>query len=120
MRFPYGDSSCTAEATAENLHYNIVGWDIDSCDWSFEDGLPDGSCIEEESLRSKFRHDYEGWIDYQLAETPGGVVLMHDAQKYTARHLEHLIRHLEREGYTFTTLDSGLFPKTLHDQAPWR
>ena len=118
-RFPYGESSCTAEKIAESRHYNIVGWHADSCDWSFQDGLPDGQCIGDENLRDRFRNDYEGWLDFQLAGPRGGVVLMHDSQPFTADHVEGLIQHWISEGYSFIELQGGEFPELLQDETPW-
>ena len=118
IRFPYGESSCVAEKTAENMHLNIVGWHVDSCDWSFGAGLPNtDDCVDPQDLRDKYRNDYEGWLEYQLDKTHGGIILMHDVQSFTAQHLESLIKRFIKEGYKFTTLDSGNFPKLMSDHS---
>lgn len=115
MRFPFGESTCAAEKYVESLHYNIVGWDIDSCDWSYGEGLEKSDCVPPE-LQSTFKDGYMNWIDYQLKETHGGIMLMHDAEDYEFRHVEAEILHLKSLGYKFVELDrGGLFPKTIHD-----
>lgn len=106
-RFPFGESTCYAEAATRAMRSEIVGWDVDSCDWSYEEGLDKSDCVPRE-LRSKFRANYIGWIDHQLAETKGGVVLMHDAQKYEADHFEQELKHLMAQGYKFVDLKTML------------
>jgi peptidoglycan-N-acetylglucosamine deacetylase len=128
IRFPYGDSSCEAQAIAESKNLRIIGWHVDSCDWSYGDGLPDGSCLfdnqpEDSTLTSdelyeRFAHDSQGWLDYQLEHTHGGIVLMHDIQQYTVDHLEGLIQHWISQGYQFDTLDSGDYPNLMSGPAP--
>lgn len=113
-RFPFGESTCQAQKFAESLHYNIIGWDVDSCDWSYEDGLSLSDCVPG-ALKTQFGSSYAGWIDYQLAKEKGGVILMHDSQKYEADHLEEEIKHLISQGYTFVELDRGVFPQLIHD-----
>ena len=114
-RFPFGESTCHAERFAESLHYNIVGWQIDSCDWSYQEGLEKSDCIPGPALQNRFGPSFSGWIDYQLAREKGGVILMHDAEQYEADHLEKEIQHLLSEGYTFVELDRGVFPQLIHD-----
>lgn len=118
MRFPYGESSCYAEEYVESKHYNIVGWDLDSCDWSYGEGIQKSDCVSPE-LQKKYADGYQGWIDEQLKTTPGGVILMHDAEEYEAKHLEQEILHLKAEGYAFVELDKGLFPNLVADHTGW-
>ncbi len=114
-RFPFGESTCQAEAFVESLHYNIIGWDIDSCDWSYGEGLEKSDCVPA-AFKAQYAANYEGWIDYQLAAAKGGVVLMHDAEKYEADHLENEIKHLRSQGFEFVELDRGnLFPELIRD-----
>ena len=118
MRFPFGESTCAAEKYVESFHYNIVGWQIDSCDWSYGEGLEKSDCVDHE-LQTEFAKDYQGWIDHQLKETGGGIILMHDAEQYESDHLEAEILHLKSQGYKFIELDrGGYFPK-LMNQVQW-
>lgn len=117
-RFPFGDSSCDAESVAESMHYNIIGWHVDSCDWSYAEGLPDGSCIDEASLRERFKNDYTGWLQYQLASSHGGITLMHDTEQFTVDHLEGLIKLWLSEGYTFIQIDHANFPQIIPAPKP--
>ena len=116
MRFPYGESTCTAETYVQSKGYDIVGWHLDSCDWSYGEGLAKSDCVNPE-LQKRFKAGYEEWIDYQLDHNPvnGGIILMHDAEEYEAKNLEKEILHLKAEGYEFVELDKGLFPETIHN-----
>lgn len=50
-------------------------------------------------------------------ETKGGILLLHDRLKYTADHLDDLLKALVAAGFTFTTIDDkATFPK-LNDCA---
>jgi peptidoglycan/xylan/chitin deacetylase (PgdA/CDA1 family) len=114
MRFPFGESTCKAEAYVESLHYNIVGWDMDSCDWSYQEGLEKSDCVPKE-FQAKYAGNYQGWIDHQLKEIGGGIILMHDAEPYEADHLEAEILHMKKLGLKFVELDRGAFPELIHD-----
>ncbi|MGZ3769279.1 MAG: polysaccharide deacetylase family protein [Bdellovibrio sp.] len=105
FRFPYGNSTCSADDTVKALGYKIVGWNIDSCDWAYADGYvsdkENKTCRAPESLRS----DFIGYVLKQVSEIQGGVILMHDVHLKTAQNLDRLLSILERKGYKFVTLD---------------
>ncbi|WP_413577731.1 polysaccharide deacetylase family protein [Bdellovibrio sp. HCB290] len=113
LRYPYGNSTCAANDYANSLGYNIVGWNIDTCDWAFANtgSVSDASnktCQAPSSLRS----DYAGYVNHVVGQTNGGVLLMHDIHMNTASSLDRLMTKLENQGYRFVDLaDTNLFPR---------
>lgn len=112
FRYPYGNSTCSANELVESLGYRITGWDIDTCDWAYADGYvsdkENATCQTPDSLR----RDYAGHVMREVAKTQGGVLLMHDVHMNTAQSLDRLLTMLEQKGYRFVTLDDrNIFPK---------
>lgn len=111
FRYPYGNSACDSNKLLENLGYNIVGWNIDTCDWAYADGYvsdkENKTCLAPQSLRN----DYAGYVRMQVARTQGGILLMHDVHDNTANTLHNLMTMLEQDGYRFVSIDDvNIFP----------
>ncbi|UYL07379.1 polysaccharide deacetylase family protein [Bdellovibrio sp. SKB1291214] len=112
LRYPYGNSTCAANEYAESIGYNIVGWNIDTCDWAFANTgtvseKSNKTCQAPASLRS----DYAGYVNHVVSQTNGGVLLMHDIHMNTAKSLDRLMTKLEQQGYRFVDLaDKNIFP----------
>lgn len=112
MRFPFGNSTCDAIDYAESIGYNVVGWNIDTCDWAFANtgtvsDKSNKTCQAPASLRS----DYAGYVNHVVAQTNGGVLLMHDIHMNTAKSLDRMMTMLEKQGYRFVDLaDKNIFP----------
>ncbi|WP_374034739.1 polysaccharide deacetylase family protein [Bdellovibrio bacteriovorus] len=112
FRYPYGNSTCSSNELVSSLGYVNVGWDIDTCDWAFADGQvsdkENATCQAPQHLR----RDYAGYVANAVAQTNGGVLLMHDIHKNTAHSLDRLMTMLEQDGYRFVSLtDRNIFPK---------
>lgn len=115
FRYPFGNSTCDGNDIITSLGYDIVGWDIDTCDWAFADGRvsdkENETCMAPESLRT----DYPNYVLREVAKTQGGVLLMHDIHANTAANLDRLLTSLEQQNYRFVTLDDmQIFPKLNH------
>ncbi|MGZ3775590.1 MAG: polysaccharide deacetylase family protein [Pseudobdellovibrionaceae bacterium] len=112
FRFPYGNSTCGARELVRSKGYRIVGWNIDSCDWAYADGVVSGSENATCQAPRNLRRDYFNYVLRGVARTQGGVMLMHDIHRNTAQSLDRLLYALEKEGYRFVTLDdTNIFPK---------
>lgn len=111
FRYPYGNSTCDANTMIENLGYNIVGWNIDTCDWAFSDGYLSDKENEVCAAPTSLRRDFFGYVRLQTQRTQGGILLMHDVHQATADNLHNLLTMLENDGYRFVTLDDvNVFP----------
>ncbi|WP_413580706.1 polysaccharide deacetylase family protein [Bdellovibrio sp. HCB288] len=113
LRYPYGNSTCSANEYANSLGYNIVGWNIDTCDWAFANtGRVSDSSNKTCQAPASLRADYAGYVNHVVAQTNGGVLLMHDIHANTANSLDRMMTMLEKQGYRFVDLaDTNLFPK---------
>ncbi len=114
FRYPYGNSSCGADAHLHALGYRAVGWHVDSCDWAF-DG--DGSVNDREALlcgvARPFRADFVGHVASAVRARQGGIVLLHDIHPDTVKHLEALIVQLKKDGFSFHDLAEPAFAAVL-------
>lgn len=111
FRYPYGNSTCDANSLIESSGYQIVGWDIDTCDWAYANGnvsdRENETCMAPEHLRS----DYAGYVLREAQKTQGGVLLMHDIHRNTAENLDRLLTLLEEQNYRFVSLDDhNIYP----------
>ena len=83
LRLPYGEHNALVDRVAEDLGYQIYGWNVDPQDWN-------------------------GGSAQQIVETvirqvrPGSVVVMHMQGSYTAEALKQIIPLLREVGYTFS------------------
>lgn len=106
FRFPYGSGWIKVSEQKEtnehyinvlhNLHqtlkknnFYLAHWDVDSWDWSKDK--------RDEALGAA--------LQKQVCSHQGGVVLMHDLQKYTVAHLERQIQLLLQAGHYFVSHD---------------
>jgi peptidoglycan/xylan/chitin deacetylase (PgdA/CDA1 family) len=102
FRYPYGAMASWKETIlhAEGYPDGGVGWDIDSLDWDFG---PDERASRPE-VPAAYRTDFEGYVLFRVEQRGGGVILMHDIQSITAKHLDSILTKLEARGYTFGEL----------------
>ncbi len=86
-RGPYGEYNNTTVAAIENLDMYYIQWDCDSLDWK-----PDYTVdmITEAALKNV---------------QSGSIILMHIGAKNTAAALDKILARLEKEGYSFVTVD---------------
>lgn len=100
FRFPYGAGASWKDAILKQEGYidGGVGWDVDSFDWDF------GKDEHSPRAFAPFKDDYEAWVLNQLGKRGGGVILMHDIQWITAKHLDSILTRIEAAGYTFGEL----------------
>ncbi len=114
FRYPYGNSSCQADAHLRQLGYLAVGWHVDSCDWAF-DG--DGRVNAHEALlcgvAKPFHANFVEHVVSAVRARHGGIVLLHDIRHDTIAQLETLILRLKQEGYSFGALEDEEFKRYL-------
>jgi peptidoglycan-N-acetylglucosamine deacetylase len=114
FRYPFGNSSCEANARVHALGYRIVGWHVDSCDWAFAD---DGAVDAQEALGcgvlAPFHSDFIGHVLSATRAHHGGILLLHENRPNTVKQLDTLITRLKAEGYAFTTPDDAAFLPSL-------
>jgi peptidoglycan-N-acetylglucosamine deacetylase len=114
FRYPFGNSSCEANARVHALGYRIVGWHVDSCDWAFDD---DGAVDAQEALGcgvlAPFHRDFIGHVLSATRAHHGGILLLHENRPNTVWQLDTLITRLKAEGYAFTTPDDAAFLPSL-------
>ncbi len=79
-----------------------LGWNVDSCDWAFSDGV-----ISQEEGKScdirpgQHTNLVESTME-QVKKYDGGVVLLHDNHKITADNLEKMIMEMKQQNYRFS------------------
>ncbi|MCC6747262.1 MAG: polysaccharide deacetylase family protein [Deltaproteobacteria bacterium] len=124
FRYPGGAATCDTNRRVTALGYAVTGWHIDSADWCFGvDSTETEDYCSPNTFRhvgEAYRHDFAGWILYQLKKLgasgkpllDGGILLMHDSQAFTVRKLDSVLTRLEQEGFRFVMLsDRRVFPK---------
>ena len=111
FRLPFGASNCTAAGVIREYGLSLVGVHADSLDWCY--ALGGGFCPPSAvpGLAAQYRNDMVAWVRAKLAETGGGIVLMHDIHANTAAQLPGLIAALRADGASFVPLDdASAFP----------
>ena len=106
LRLPYGDGSFRSSnpakqakndqvmKTIKDAGLKHVGWDIDTNDWD-----------------AKKRSILVSSMLKQICSTHGGIILFHDVQANTVKHLKEWIGIIRKEGHTIVGLEqfvSGL------------
>lgn len=86
-RGPYGEYNNMSVSAIENMDMYYVQWDCDSLDWK-----PDYTVdmITKSALKNV---------------QSGSIILLHIGSKHTAAALENILAQLEKDGYTFVTVD---------------
>lgn len=112
FRYPFGNSSCEANAELQQLGYRVVGWHVDSCDWAFD---KTGSIdAHEAKICGVEKANREHFVDHVVTAVKarkGGIVLMHEIHPNTLAKLDTLIARLLAEGFKFAPLtDAGFAP----------
>lgn len=114
FRYPYGDSTCEADAYVHKLGYKIVGWHVDSCDWAFnKTGAIDDKDAQTCEVRPQFKANFVGHVVDQLHAHKGGILLMHEIQPNTIKQLEVIVQNLIHDGFTFGTIDEAGFAPSM-------
>ncbi|MGM9480195.1 polysaccharide deacetylase family protein [Roseateles sp. NT4] len=114
FRYPYGNSSCDANAQLQQRGYRIVGWHVDSCDWAFD---KTGSIDPHEAkICGVAKADREHFIDHvvnAVKARKGGIVLMHEIHPHTLAQLDTLITRLLAEGFRFAAVNDPAFAASM-------
>jgi len=86
-RGPYGEYNNMSVSAIKNMNMYYVQWDCDSLDWK-----PDYTVdmITKAALKNV---------------QSGSIILLHIGAKHTAAALENILVQLEKEGYSFVTVD---------------
>ncbi len=91
FRPPYGSYNNTLIATAEELGFKCIQWDVDSIDW-------------------KENATAESVINRVLKKTkPGSIILMHNNSKVITQVLPAVLEKLKAEGYTFVPVSQLIY-----------
>ena len=102
FRYPYGNSTCETNTLVKSLHYKIVGWHVDTCDWAFDHkGVVDLKEALSCGVLPQNRENFLGHILDTVKERHGGIILMHEIHANTIKQLDTLIGKLKEEGYDF-------------------
>jgi len=113
-RYPYGNSSCTANEALHEQGYRIVGWHVDSCDWAFD---RTGSVDVQEALTcgvaAQYRSDFVGHVAAAVRARKGGIVLMHEIHANTLAKLPEVIEEIKKDGFGFVRLDDPRLATSL-------
>ena len=114
FRYPFGNSSCEANAELQQLGYRVVGWHVDSCDWAFD---KTGSIdAHEAKICGVDKANREHFVDHVVTAVQarkGGIVLMHEIHPNTLAKLDTLIARLLAEGFKFAPLTDAGFAASL-------
>ena len=86
-RGPYGEYNNTAVSAIENMGMYYIQWDCDSLDW-----------------KPNYTADMITAAALKNVQS-GSIILLHIGAKHTATALENILTKLEKEGYTFVTVD---------------
>lgn len=117
LRPPYGAFNCNAKALVEGRGLTVVGWHIDSADWSFDSGHGRAGW---DGVPARFKTDMLGYIVNQVARYNGGVMLFHDTKHFTADHLDAVLTKLEELNYVFVDLENAdAFPRLNGFEPPF-
>lgn len=81
-RAPYGEYNDTVVEAATECGYYIIQWDVDSLDWK--------NYGKQEMIDCVLKHKNL---------SPGSIILLHNATKYTKDALPHIIKGLKLKGY---------------------
>jgi peptidoglycan/xylan/chitin deacetylase (PgdA/CDA1 family) len=101
-----------------SLNYKVVGWNLDSCDWAFEDGFISAQENTTCQARADEMTDFEAYVLHRTAQGRGGIMLMHDVTHTTAHHLENLIIRWQALNYRFVQLDDTVVFPNLNAHSP--
>jgi len=114
FRYPYGNSSCETNDYLHAHGYRIVGWHVDSCDWSYDKA---GEVDAKEALSCgvlpQFRKDFVGHVISALRAHNGGIVLMHEIHPNTLKKLDEIIVSMLADGFVFAAVDDPDFQTSL-------
>ncbi len=114
FRYPYGNSSCEANALLHDRQYRIIGWHVDSCDWAFD---KTGSIDSKEALSCgvlfQNKSNYVEHVVSTVRAHNGGIVLMHEIHPNTLKKLEDIIIRLKQEGFMFSSIEEPDFESSL-------
>ena len=92
FRAPFGAINDTVVATAANAGYHVVGWTIDSHDWTGQ--------INADQLYDR--------VVSRIC--PGAIIEFHDVNEANGPALPRLIDYLQANGYQFATVSEMLRP----------
>ena len=92
FRAPFGAINDTVVAVAEREGYHVVGWTVDSRDWTEQ--------IRADEL-------YQRVVDHVC---PGAIIAFHDVNAANGPALPRLLDYLDRNGYRYVTVSEILKP----------
>jgi peptidoglycan/xylan/chitin deacetylase (PgdA/CDA1 family) len=114
FRYPYGNSSCSANDYLHGQGYSIVGWHVDSCDWAFDrTGTVDAKEAVSCGVASQYRGDFVGHVAATVRARRGGIVLLHEIHEITPARLGEVIEEIRHDGFTFIRLDDPRLAESL-------
>lgn len=108
MRFPGGNASTGSVDAAEDQGYAVVGWNVDSADWCYDEPRGGVGVCDPATFQWVADEHRDSLTDNVLAQTKkfdGGILLFHDTRPYTADQIDEIITALLDAGFSFTNLD---------------
>lgn len=88
-RPPFGVTNPNIAKALKKLNCHVIGWNVRSLDTVIKD---DNKLYNRVKSRIK----------------PGSIILLHDTSEHTVRVLERLLKELQKENYTFVTVNELL------------
>jgi peptidoglycan/xylan/chitin deacetylase (PgdA/CDA1 family) len=115
FRFPQGYSSCETMQMVREHGFAVAGVNIDSMDWCY---ASTGSCPSASfpQIRPEHQSDPIGHALAELAESGGGIMLMHDIHARTRDNLPALLDQMLAAGVTFVSLEDVVTLPLLNAQ----
>lgn len=92
FRAPFGAINPAIVQVARDEGYHVVGWTIDSRDWTEE--------ITAEAIYAQVTENV----------CPGAIVALHDVNPASKVAIPRIVEYLRRNGYTFATVSELIFP----------
>lgn len=115
FRYPYGNSTCVANALVRSMGYRIVGWHQDSCDWAFDrTGTVDARDAQLCDVAAQNVSNFVGHVVQTVNARRGGILLMHEIHRNTIRQLDEILTALSQAGYTFVTMNDPEMRAQVH------
>jgi peptidoglycan/xylan/chitin deacetylase (PgdA/CDA1 family) len=102
FRFPEGKASCIGKKILSDNDLQYLGWDIDTCDWIFTDGVVTDEEAKACGFAESERKNMVLTAIKKAEQNEGGVMLLHDTHENTARDLNALIIGLREKKFHFS------------------
>ncbi len=107
FRYPFGNSTCSAEEALASADYIKVGWQVDTCDYVYSDGHVTDNEAKICGIAPTNRSSLAAHTLQLIERKKGGIVLFHDIHRTTVDAMDEVISELIKRGYQFVNLDDA-------------